>query len=63
MEIWLAGEVVAERNFGRAPEVGDLVEIEVGGDVADYVVTRRAVYYDRQGGMTGRLFVERDGPA
>lgn len=62
MEIWWGGEAVAERDFGRSPEVGDILRLEVAGATDDYEVTRKAVFYDLQGGMTGRLFVEREGP-
>lgn len=62
MEIWWGGEVVAERDFGRSPEVGDILQLELDGDTDDYVVTRKLVFYDTEGGMTGRLYVEREGP-
>jgi hypothetical protein len=62
MEIWCGGDVVAERDFGRSPEVGDILQLVVAGETEEYVVTRKAVFYDNEGEMTGRLYVERDGP-
>ncbi|HEV2818114.1 MAG TPA: hypothetical protein VGW40_12935 [Allosphingosinicella sp.] len=57
-EIWLGGARVAERNYNRHPEKGDIIELAVGGDPPrDFVVERKAVYYDRQGGMTERIYV------
>jgi hypothetical protein len=56
-EIWLNGAAVAQQNFNRHPEKGDIIELDVNGPYEDYVVERKAVFYDRQGGMTERIFV------
>jgi len=56
-EIWLGKARVGSADYDRAPDPGDIVELEVNGKYGDYSVERRAVYYDRNGGKTLRLYV------
>jgi hypothetical protein len=57
-EIWCAGKKVADQDYGRHPEAGDLLELAIGGRTGEYEVERKAVFYSRQGKMTERIFVK-----
>jgi len=57
-EIWLNGAMVAQQNYpNRHPDKGDIIELSLDGPYEEFVVERKAVFYDRQGGMTERIFV------
>jgi len=61
-EIWYDGGRIAERAFDRHPEVGDILELQLNGEFDEYIVKRKAVFYDRNGQMVERIIVELYGP-
>ncbi|WP_434405448.1 hypothetical protein [Sphingobium sp. DN12] len=64
IEIWYNGEKVGDWSFASVPEVGDQVELDLGGEIYPYQVEKLFNYYVAGNGTpTLRMNVSYAGPS
>lgn len=51
---------IIEKDFNRKVEVGDVLQLEVDGEIDDYVVDKVYFYYPRQGKPEERISVSNE---